>query len=105
MDPMGAEGGEGLDDDGDEEEPAETAVCAFVASNMHKGSNPGGWRPRQQGWKKREKKEPRPVGDPPPSFGEFIRAHPQGCFVCYGRSLTFQHDHCTCPIHNADTEA
>ena len=45
------------------------------------------------------------MGDPPLSFGEFIRAHPQGCFVCYGRSSPFQHDHRTCPIHVADTEA
>ena len=52
-----------------------------------------------------EKKEPRGIGDPPLSFGEFIRAHPQGCFVCYGRNKGFNHDHRTCPIHKADTEA
>ena len=73
MDPAGAEVGKGLDDDDDEDEPAETAVCAFMANNLHKGSNRGSWKPLQQGWKKREKKEPRRVGDPPLSFGEFIR--------------------------------
>ena len=45
------------------------------------------------------------MGDPPLSFGEFIRARPQGCFVCYGRNKGFNHDHRTCPIHKADTEA
>ena len=41
MDPVAAEGGEGLDDDDDQDEPAETAVCAFVANNLHKGGNRG----------------------------------------------------------------
>ena len=45
------------------------------------------------------------MGDPPLSFGEFIRAHPQNCFMCYGRNKGFNHDHRTCPIHKADTEA
>ena len=105
MDPAGAEGGEVLDDDDDKDEPAETAVCAFVANNLHKGSNLGSWKPLQQGWKKREKKEPRRVGDPPLSFGGFIQAHPQGPFICYGQGSPFQHHHWTCPIHKADTEA
>ena len=38
-------------------------------------------------------------------FGEFIGAHHQGCFVCYGRNFPFQHDHGTCPTHKANTEA
>ena len=45
------------------------------------------------------------MGDPPLSFGEFIPAHPQGCFVCYGRNKVFNHDQRTCPIQKADTEA
>ena len=45
------------------------------------------------------------MGDLRLSFGEFIRAHPQGCFVCHGRRSSFQHDHRTCRIHKADTEA
>ena len=77
MDPEGTEGGEALDDDDDNDEPAETAVCAFVANNLSAGSNRGSWKPLQKGWKRNEKKEPRRVGDPPLSFGEFIRAHPQ----------------------------
>ena len=44
-------------------------------------------------------------GDPPLSFAEFIRAHPQGCFVCYGRNKGFNHDHRACPIHKAHREA
>ena len=41
----------------------------------------------------------------PAQFPEFIRAQPQGCFVCYGRNKGFNHDHRTCPIHKTDTEA
>ena len=105
MDPVGADGDEALDDDDDDDEPAKMAVCAFVANNLNTGSNRGSWKPLQNGWKKKEKKEPRRIGDPLLSFGEFIRAHPQGCFVCYGRNKGFNHDHRTCPVHKADTEA
>ena len=105
MDPAGAGGDETLVDDDDDDEPAEVAVCAFVAKNLSAGSKPGNWKPLQQGWRKQEKRDPRRIGDPPLSFGEFIRAHPQGCFVCYGRKRGFNHDHRTCPVHKADTEA
>ena len=105
MDPAGADGGEALDDDDDDDEPAEMAVCAFVAHNLNAGSNRGSWKPLQHGWKKKEKRDPRRIGDPLLSFGEFIRAHPQGFLVCYGRKKGFNHDHRTCPIHQADTEA
>ena len=104
-DPAGAKGGKCLNNDDNEDEPAQTAACAFVASNLHKGSKWGSWKPLQQGWKKRKKKEPCRLGDPPLSFREFIRAHPEDCLVCYGRSSFFQHDHRACPIHKADTEA
>ena len=105
MDPGGADGDEALDDDDDDDEPAEVAVCAFVANNLNTGSNRGSWKPLQKGWRKKEKKDPRRIGNPALSFAEFVRAHPQGCFVCYGRNKGFNHDHRTCPIHKADTEA
>ena len=105
MDPAGTETGEALDDEDDDDKPGETAVCAFVATNLNTGSNRGSWKPLQKGWKKKEKKEPRRIGNPPLSFGEFIRARPQGCFVCYGKNKGFNPDHPTCPIHKADTEA
>ena len=105
MGPAGADGDEALDDNDDDNEPAEMAVCAFVASNLNAGSNRGSRKPLQKGSKKQEKKDPRRIGNPALSFGEFIRAHPQGCFVCYGRNKGFNHDHRTCPIHKADTEA
>ena len=105
MDPAGAGGDETLVDDDDDDEPAEMAVCAFVAKNMSAGTKPANWKPLQPGWKKQEKRDPRRIGDPPLSFGEFVRAHPQGCFVCYGRKKGFNHDHRTCPVHKADTEA
>ena len=81
------------------------AVCAFVANNLNKGSNRGSWKPLQKGWKKKEKKDPRHIGDPPLSFWEYICVHPQGCFVCYGSNKGCSHDHRTCPVHKADTEA
>ena len=105
MNPAGADGDEALVDDDHDNEPAEMAVCAFVANNLNAGSNRGSWKPLQQGWKKKEKKDPRRIGNPPLFFREFIRAQPQGCFVCYGRKQAFNHDHRTCPIHQADTEA
>ena len=105
MDPAGADGDEALNDDDDSDEPAEMAVCAFVANNLNTGSNRGSWKPLQKGWRKKEKKEPCRIGDPSLSLGEFIQAHPQGCFVCYGRNKRFNHDHRTCRIHKADTEA
>ena len=105
MDPAGADGDEALIGDDDDDEPAEIAVCAFVANNLNADSKRGSWKPLQQGWKKKEKKDPCRIGNPPLSFGEFIRAHPKGCFVCYGRKEGFNHDHRTCPIHQADTEA
>ena len=105
MDSAGTEGGEALDDDDDDHEPAETALCALVAHNLNAGSNRGSWKPLQKGWKKKEKKEPRRIGDPLLCIGEFIRAHPQGCFVCYGRNKGFNHDHRACPIPKAETEA
>ena len=92
-DPAGTEAGEALDDEDDDDEPAETVVCAFVANNLNAGSNRGSCKPLQKGWKKKEKKEPRRMGDPPLSSGEFIRAHPQGCFMCYGRNKGFNYDH------------
>ena len=104
MDPAGADGSEAPDDNNDDDEPAEMAVCAFVANNLNAESKRRSSKPLQQGWKKKEKKDPRRIGNPPLSFGEFIRAHPQGCFVCYGRKQGFNHDHRTCPIHQTDTE-
>ena len=105
MDPAGADGDEALDDDDDDDEPAERAVCAFLVNNLNTGSNWGSWKPLQKGWKKKGKKEPRRFGDPPLSFGDFIPAHPQGCFVCYGRNKGFNHDHRICLVHKADTKA
>ena len=105
MDPAGADGDEALDDDDDNDEPAEVAVCAFVANNLNTGNNRGRWKPLQKGWKQKEKKDPRRIGDPPLSFAEFTQAHPQSCFLCYGRNKGFNHDHRTCPIHKADREA
>ena len=105
MDPAVADGNGALDNDDDDDEPAEMAICAFVANNLNAWSKRGSWKPLQPGWKKKEKRDRRRIGNPPLSFGEFIRAHPQGCLVCYGRKQGCNHDHRTCPVHQADTEA
>ena len=105
IEPAGADVDEALDDDEDDDEPAEMAVCVYVASNLNTGSNRGSWKPLQKGWKKKEKKEPRRIGDPQLSFGEFIQAHPESWFVCCGRNKGFNHDHPTCPVQKADAEA
>ena len=47
MDPAGADGDETLVDDDDDDEPAEVAVCAFVANNLSAGNKPGNWKPLQ----------------------------------------------------------
>ena len=72
MDPAEADGDEAPDNDEDDDEPTEMAVCAFVANNLNTGSNRGSWKPLQKGSKRKEKKVPRRIGDPPLSFGEFI---------------------------------
>ena len=56
MDPAGADGDETLVDDDNDDEPAEVAVCAFVANNLSAGNNRGSWKPLQPGWKKKEKR-------------------------------------------------
>ena len=38
MEPAGTEAGEALDDEDDDDEPTETAVCAFVANNLKRGA-------------------------------------------------------------------
>ena len=48
MDAAGADGDEALVDDDDDDEPAEMAVCAFVAHDGA-GSNQGSWKPLQPG--------------------------------------------------------
>ena len=80
MDPAATVSGEALDDDDDEDEPAETAVCAFVANNLNAGSNRGSWKPLQKGWKKKEKKEPRRMDDPPTVPWGVHTSSPSGLF-------------------------
>ena len=79
MDPAGADGDEALVDDDDDHELAEMAVCAFVANNLSAGSNRGSWKPLQPGRKKKEKRDPRRIGDPPLSFGVHTSS-PSGLF-------------------------
>ena len=59
MHPAEAKVRESLHNDDGEDEPAQTAVCAYVASNLQREGNRGSWKPLQQEWKMREKKDPR----------------------------------------------
>ena len=88
MDPAGTEDGEALDDEDDDDEPAETAVCALVANNLSAGSNRGSWKPLQKGWRKKEKKEPRRMGDPPLSFWDHQRLG-LGAWRAFSKKLAF----------------
>ena len=54
MDPAGADGDEALVDDDDDDEPAEMAVCAFVAHNGA-GNNRGSWKPLQPNGRRRRR--------------------------------------------------
>ena len=80
MDPARAGGDETLVDDDDDDEPAEVAVCAFVARNLSAGSKPGNWKPLQQGWRKQEKRDPRRIGDPPAVLWGVHTSSPAGLF-------------------------
>ena len=80
MDPAGADGDEALHDDDDDDETAGMAVCAFMANNLNAGSNRGSWKPLQKDWKKKEKKDPRRIGDPALSFWKVHTSSPSGLF-------------------------
>ena len=69
MDPAGADGDEALDDNDDDDEPAEMAVCASVASNLNAGSNWGSWKPLQQGLEKKEERDSAALATPRCSLG------------------------------------
>ena len=105
MDPAGADGDETLVDDDDDDEPAEVAVCAFVAKNLSAGSKPGNWKPLQQGWRKQEKRDPRRIGDPPLSFGSSyeLTLRAVSCVMGGSEASTMTTEHA--PFHKADTEA
>ena len=105
MDNAEAEFGKGLNDDDDEEEPAETTLSAFVASNLHKEGTHGSCKLLRQGSRKSVKREPCGVGYPPRSFAELVQGHAQGCFVSSGQNIPFQQNHQTCPTHKDGTEA
>ena len=65
MDAAEAKGGKGLDNEDNEYEPTENAVCAFVDNSPTREAIREAGSPFQEGLKKREKKEPRQVGHPP----------------------------------------
>ena len=56
LEPAGTEGGEGLDDDDNEDEPPETAVCAFLANTLKEGGNRGSWSPFSRGGGRRKRR-------------------------------------------------
>ncbi len=85
-------------------------VFAFVAHNLSKGrTTRKEWeRPQLKGKgpsKVLRGKEARRIGDPPRSFGEYVKEFPNGCFVCYGRKQRHDHDHKKCKWYADDKAA
>ena len=60
--------------------PPKWPVCAFVARNLSAGSKPGNWKPLQQGWKKQEKRDPRPYWRPSAVLWGVHTSSPSGLF-------------------------
>ena len=58
MDPARADGYEALDDSDDDDEPAETAVCPFVANNLNTGRNGEAGSPCRRVGRRRRRRSP-----------------------------------------------
>ena len=80
MNPAEADGDETLVDDDDDDEPAEMAVCAFVANNLNAGSNRGSWKPLQQGCKEEGEEGPPPHWQPSAVLWGVHTSSPAGLF-------------------------
>ena len=52
----------------------------------------------------KNRKEPRRIGNPTLSFGEYRSQH-DGCWVCYGKENNHAHDHRRCKVYEADKQA
>ena len=94
MDPAGAGGDETLVDDDDDDEPARSGRLCLPGQQPQRGEQTGKLEAPAAGLEEAGEEGPSPhwatLRCP---LGEFIRAHPQGCFVCYGRKKGFNHDH------------
>ena len=83
------------------EDHEEAHFFAFVAHNVREhGQDRSRWN--KVGPKK--KREPRRIGNPPPSFREYRSQH-DGCWVCYGNGNNHVHDHRKCKVYEADKKA
>ena len=67
------------------------------------GQDRSRWNRLDPGLKK-NRKEPRRIGNPPLSFREYRSRH-NGCLVCYGKGNNHAHDQRHCKIYDADKKA
>ena len=104
IDLAGAEGGEGLNEEDNENKNADRSL-RLCGQQSAQGKQPRKLEAPSTGLEEEGEDRACRVSHPLLSFGEFIQAHQQGCFVCYGRSSPFQHDHRPGKIHKADTKA
>ena len=80
MDLAGADGDEALDDDDDDNEPAEMAVCAFVANNLNAGSNRGKLEAPAAGVEEEGEEGPPPHWQPSAVLWGVHTSSPSGLF-------------------------
>ena len=80
MDPAGVDGDEALDDDGDDDEPAEMAVCAFVANNLNAGSKWGKLEAPAEGLEEEGEEGPPPHWRPCAVLWGVHTSSPSGLF-------------------------
>ena len=80
MDPAGADGDEALVDDDDYDEPAEMAVCAFVANNLNAGSNRGSSKPLATALEEEGEQGPPPHWQPSAVLWGVHTSSPSGLF-------------------------
>ena len=73
---------------------------AFVAHNMKEhGQDRSRWNRLDP--RKKDRKEPRRIGNPPLSFREY-RSQQYGCWVCYGKGNNHAHDDRHCKVYEED---
>ena len=82
----------------------EANFFAFVAHNMKEhGRDRSRWNRLDPRFNE-NRKEPRRIGNPALSFGDYRSQH-DGRWVCYGKGNNHAHDHRHCKVYEADKKA
>ena len=84
-----------------QEDHEEAHLFAFVAQNMKEHRQDRSRWNRLDARFNKNRKEPRRIGNPPPSFREY-RSQQDGCWVCYGKGNNHAHDHRYCKVYEED---